>query len=61
MHYAIEMPKAHNMEFYDTLLYGEWNTKESASEIENCFPSSFSYLKDENYGVWLNLINVLKL
>jgi hypothetical protein len=25
-------------------LYGEWNTKYSASEIENCSPLSFSYL-----------------
>jgi hypothetical protein len=32
---------------YLTLLYGEWNTKYSASEIENCLPAIFSYLVSE--------------
>jgi hypothetical protein len=45
MNNATEMSKAHNLGSYYTLLYGEWNTKESASTIENCFPSIFSYLK----------------
>lgn len=47
---ATKMPKEHYMGLYDTLLYGEWKTNESASTIENCFPTIFSYLKDQDNG-----------